>query len=190
MDSKRLEDCMLCGAASKEFALKSQICPTSNNYFCPCGELEQLEGQIRDFLHSALKKRQELRLRVNHFHNQNFHQTPPEVVSYIFLFYVSSVQLEQPVGPPRWCRPTKHRLSGPLVLGAVCRKWREIAWSTLTLELYNYISIPQVVQLTVASCQGVAGSVRATPSLNIYRHAEALSTQHGRQSTANDPPSQ
>jgi hypothetical protein len=132
---------MLCGAASKEFALESQICSTSNNHFCPCGELEQLEGQIRDFLHSALKKRQELRLRVNHFHNQKFRQTPPEVVSYIFSFYVSSVQLEQPVGPPRWCRPSKHKLSGPLVLGAVCRKWREIAWSTPRLWSSIIISL-------------------------------------------------
>ena len=47
---------MLCGAASKEFALESHnICPTSNNHLCPCGELEQLEGQIRDFLHTALQ---------------------------------------------------------------------------------------------------------------------------------------
>jgi len=142
MDSERLEDCMLCGAASKEFALESHnICPNTNNHFCPCGELEQLDGQIRNFLHSALKKRQELRLRVNHFHNQKFRQTPPEVISNIFFFYVSSVQLEQPVGPPRWCPASKHKLSGPLILGAVCRKWREIAWSTPRLWSSIIISL-------------------------------------------------
>jgi len=127
---------MLCEVHSKEFA--HDPCPIINNRsgYCPCDELGRLDGQIRDFLHQALKKRQELMSRVNHFHD-HLHQMPPEIVSSIFLFYVSSVPKKTP-GPLPWNTP-RHKSSGPLILGAVCRKWREIAWSTP--QLWSSISL-------------------------------------------------
>jgi len=133
-----IEGCTLCEVHSKEFA--HDPCPIINNRsgYCPCDELGRLDGQIRDFLHQALKKRQELRSRVNHFHDR-LHQMPPEVVSSIFLFYVSSVPKKIP-GPPPWhSPPSRQKSSGPLILGAVCQKWREIAWSTP--QLWSSISL-------------------------------------------------
>ena len=53
---EKLGDCMLCRAALREFAPDSNTCPAIDARFCPCGELEQLEGQIRNLLHQALKK--------------------------------------------------------------------------------------------------------------------------------------
>lgn len=169
---------MLCGDASKEFAVESHnMCPIINNHLCPCDELEQLEGQIRDFLYLALKKRQELRSRVNHFHNQEFHQiqtkSRPRSSLTSFFFYVSSVQLERPVDRPCWYPSSTHILLGPLILGAVCRKWREIAWPTPpTLEFYNN-TFPKSLSsnLTIArEWLGRSGQLPLSISIIMWSH--------------------
>ncbi|CAA7265040.1 unnamed protein product [Cyclocybe aegerita] len=73
------------------------------------------------------------RFAVNQSHDPFIHKFPPEIASEIFVSY-----LPGPDDDP-WA---KVEISGPLILGAVSRKWRQIAWSTpqlwstIMLELY------------------------------------------------------
>jgi hypothetical protein len=130
--------CILCGcySGSIDAMEKSYPCPMKESASCdPCLELERLECQIVDLqslLSQNLDKRRQLRSRENHFHN-NFvnrviHQMPPEVVSEIFEHCMPQQRANHDSH-----FDSKFDFSVPFVLGAVCRKWRHIAWSTSRL---------------------------------------------------------
>ncbi|KDR86095.1 hypothetical protein GALMADRAFT_235326 [Galerina marginata CBS 339.88] len=83
-------------------------------------------------LGDLIRQHQDLKTQKNRIHDPITSRMPPEVVSSIFEFCL----------PPTPCdSDCFHTLSKgePLKLGAVCRAWREIAWSTP--RLWTVISV-------------------------------------------------
>ncbi|KAF8956443.1 hypothetical protein BDZ97DRAFT_187377 [Flammula alnicola] len=90
----------------------------------PCTKLVDLDAQILEveaLLNDLKQSRTSLRGRANEIHNPLAHRVPVEVASHIFAF----------------CIPVHDRYShcgvqknAPLILGAVCKTWRAVAWST------------------------------------------------------------
>jgi hypothetical protein len=87
-----------------------------------CAEDIELEKEIKE-LGIKIKKinirRRAIRTAMNENHDPFIHKFPPEIASHIFMQY----------SPPseRFDRPHK---TSPLYLGAVCQKWRQLAWAT------------------------------------------------------------
>ncbi|KDR78756.1 hypothetical protein GALMADRAFT_137766 [Galerina marginata CBS 339.88] len=101
----------------------------------PCVEMELLEERIFETkiaLEKMLKRHTELRARMNRSHNPIIHRLPPELPSYIFELCV-------PINSPSTSSMIDIELCAPLIIGAVCRGWRQIAWSTP--RIWTFISI-------------------------------------------------
>jgi len=82
-------------------------------------ELEKEIGELERSIEKLQSRRRALRTVMNENHDHLIHKFPPEIVSLIFIRYA----------PPSTYREKKKR-STPLRLGAVCRKWRQLAWAT------------------------------------------------------------
>jgi hypothetical protein len=77
--------------------------------------LKKLENQIEQ-MHT---KRRALRTVMNENYDPFIAKFPPEISSQIFIHYA----------PPAGCFDENDQ-STPLYLGAVCQKWRQVAWGT------------------------------------------------------------
>ncbi|KAF8956477.1 hypothetical protein BDZ97DRAFT_188204 [Flammula alnicola] len=96
-------------------------CKMSEGQPCPpCMSLLDIEQEIAELV----VKRRSIKSLVNQNHDSISHQVPLEVASLIFTFFVPIID-ESTRG---W--GYKKLVYAPLTLGAVCRKWRQIAWST------------------------------------------------------------
>jgi hypothetical protein len=87
-----------------------------------CTEDIELEKEINELeirIEKILIKRRALRTAMNENHDHLIHKFPPEIASHIFIQYA----------PPSALFDQDDR-STPLYLGAVCRKWRQLAWAT------------------------------------------------------------
>jgi len=73
-------------------------------------------------------RRRALRTVMNANHDHLIHRFPPEIASHIFIQY----------SPPSDCFDKKDK-SSPLYLGAVCHKWRQLAWATP--QLWSSLSV-------------------------------------------------
>ncbi|KAF8809807.1 hypothetical protein BYT27DRAFT_7093259, partial [Phlegmacium glaucopus] len=69
-------------------------------------------------------KRSQARTRINHLQSPILRRIPPEIISHIFNLYLPEFHIDNP-------RDSKEAV--PLTLGAVCKSWRNIAWSSPTL---------------------------------------------------------
>ncbi|KAF8876215.1 hypothetical protein CPB84DRAFT_417724 [Gymnopilus junonius] len=112
-------------------------CPMSNDELCaPCTKLKKLEAKIlkaKKTLDDLLEQHRETRSQANSAHDFTIHRAPIEIVSMIF-------QLSLPIIPPGGILSVKeYERASPLVLGAVCRYWRKVAWSTP--QLWSLIAI-------------------------------------------------
>ncbi|PPQ82931.1 hypothetical protein CVT26_005038 [Gymnopilus dilepis] len=100
----------------------------------PCRELLDLERQmleVRSVWEEMNKRHNQLKTAVNGVHDIITNRLPPEVMSAIFEFYCyDNSHLI-------WSMPEE--IPNPLILGAVCRSWRKIAWSSR--RLWTRISI-------------------------------------------------
>ena len=94
-------------------------------------ELEKEKKELEIKIKKIYIRRRAIRTAMNENHDPFIHKFPPEVASHIFIQY----------SPPseRFDRP--HRNS-PLYLGAVCQKWRQLAWATPQLWSSFQICIP------------------------------------------------
>jgi hypothetical protein len=79
----------------------------------------ELQKEIEEFEIKIEKKRRALRTAMNENHDPFIHKFPPEIASHIFIQYA----------PPHALFAEDER-STPLYLGAVCQKWRQLAWAT------------------------------------------------------------
>jgi len=78
----------------------------------------------------------DLQIAENCLHSPILRQLPSEIISYIFNFTLLEFSIFVPPTPIRYpyYPPTeKNQCITPFVLGAVCRDWRAIAWSTPVL---------------------------------------------------------
>ena len=78
-------------------------------------EIKQLEIRIEE-IHSM---RRALRMTMNENHDPLIYKFPPEIASHFLMKY----------SPPSMFFERSHKIS-PLYLGAVCQKWRQLAWAT------------------------------------------------------------
>ncbi|KIM47400.1 hypothetical protein M413DRAFT_22079 [Hebeloma cylindrosporum] len=88
----------------------------------PCTEDTELEKQAKELeirLEKIYTRRRALRTGMNENHDPFIHKFPPEIASHIFIHYA----------PPSLLFD-ENRRSTPLDIGAVCQKWRQLAWAT------------------------------------------------------------
>ncbi|PPQ80575.1 hypothetical protein CVT25_001607 [Psilocybe cyanescens] len=86
-----------------------------------------------------LARQEELRADINRYHDPITRRLPPEIVSTIFESYAQDYAEEKidDEGETGWEISKNDR--SPLVLGAVCRSWRQISWSSP--QLWTHIGI-------------------------------------------------
>ena len=115
----RPEGCIIlngkpCVACTEDIELEKETNELEKEISEPEKEKNELESRIAK-IHI---RRRALRTAMNENHDPLIHQFPPEIASHIFIQY----------SPPGECfdRP---RIT-PLYLGAVCQKWRQLAWAT------------------------------------------------------------
>jgi len=86
-------------------------------------QIRQLEEEIAELK----AKRRVLATTINANHDPFIHKLPPEIGSHIFYLCLPSLDTPMSTSTPgqEWKRPLK--------LGAVCRKWRQLAWATPNL---------------------------------------------------------
>jgi len=121
-------DGKLCAACTEDIELEQEITQLEQG-------ITQLEIEITEFETRMEKihiRRRALRTVMNENHDPLIHQFPPEIASHIFLQY----------SPPSACFDTFDE--SPLYLGAVCQKWRQLAWVTPELWTSLHIRCPRV----------------------------------------------
>jgi hypothetical protein len=113
-----------------------------------CTEDIKLEKEIKGLENSIENlhiRRRVLRTVMNKNHDRFIHRFPPEIASQIFIHHSPPILLFG----KQWITR-----SPPLHLGAVCQKWRQLAWATPELwtslrislgEYGNYEALPQLV---------------------------------------------
>jgi len=113
--------CMRCTRDTK--ILRPQRCVALNGKPCSaCTEDIELEKAINELENQIEKihtKRRALRTVMNENHDPLIAKFPPEISSQIFIHYAPPVGLFD-----------KNDRSPPFYLGAVCQKWRQLAWRT------------------------------------------------------------
>lgn len=103
----------------------------------PCLQDMELQSQIEEqSLSTQLEiKRHVLRMHINANHDRFIHKLPLELACHIFVLTLPTYELKTLGG-----RDAREANYATLSLGAVCRKWRQIAWSTprlwSTLSIY------------------------------------------------------
>jgi len=109
-----------------------------------CSELTKFDTQHNtQVLSPELSKiRCSLATNINHRHDPLVHRLPFELASKIFVFCVEDF-MDEPFSDQINIPLHKPALTSPLLLGRVCRTWRDIAWaipqlwSTMTLLVRN-----------------------------------------------------
>ncbi|KAF8868546.1 hypothetical protein CPB84DRAFT_1807269 [Gymnopilus junonius] len=98
--------------------LAREICLSSDADCCNvCTRLDHLDEEIaraQAIVQDLLRQRDGFRSQLNQVHPSIVHRFPVEVASTIFEVYASNADGKE----------------SPFTLGAVCQRWRDIAWST------------------------------------------------------------
>ena len=119
-------DGKLCAACTEDIELEQEITQLEQG-------ITQLEVEITEFETRMEKihiRRRTLRTVMNENHDPLIHQFPPEIASHIFLLY----------------SPPSARFDideSPIYLGAVCQKWRQLAWATPELWTSLHVRCPR-----------------------------------------------
>jgi len=125
-------------------------------------ELDESIAKVEAFLAQLVLRRPPIKTRINRRASPMLRALPPEVLSRIFAFYIPA--FSEPAG--KGIRPS----SNPLTLGAICRLWRNVAWSTPELWscLSLYLCFARVALLTdlVREWLGRSGSLPL--SIRLY----------------------
>ena len=125
--------------------------PTIPGEVCgPCLQLEAINTKLSahlEELNKLLLIRMEVKERLNQHHDPFARHLPVEITSHIFAIYIeifnSDFDLQNPI--------IKH--GGPLLLGAVSKSWREIAfsmpnlWNTVNILIPSTNHLPTKVEL-------------------------------------------
>ena len=109
------------------------------NSWDPLDELTQLDA----LLARLTIKREELKGKINRIYSPIIRQLPPDVMSIIFEFCLLDFT-------KFYRSPSRSDLCIPLTLGAVCKYWREIAWSTPSLWSSLIVDVSRTSHPTIA----------------------------------------
>jgi hypothetical protein len=96
----------------------------------PCKERAIIRQKIKELEAEIMQlkaKHDFLATTMNAIHDPFIHKLPPEIGSHIFLFSLPTFDISDAFLVPG------ELMAGPLGLGAVCRKWRQLAWATPNL---------------------------------------------------------
>ncbi|CAA7262906.1 unnamed protein product [Cyclocybe aegerita] len=112
--------------------------------YIACLKLRELEFKIsktRLLLARLAQESYSLKYGINCVHDPVTSRLPPEVISHIFVLCVP-----EPIDIPITFEDKGP--SAPLLIGAVCKRWHEIAWSTpdLWTTLYFYLDLNTLPQ--------------------------------------------
>ncbi|KAF9478067.1 hypothetical protein BDN70DRAFT_933687 [Pholiota conissans] len=100
--------------------------PTNHNVCDSCRKIAELENKIKMTLVALENERQKIKEEASKQHDKLIHHLPFELAAYIFELCVLNDDNFQKLEAEL---PMAHRATvcAPLVLSAVCRKWRSIA---------------------------------------------------------------
>ena len=113
---------------------KPESCKLAHGSPCaPCLELEIFDREAQSILERLSEDRRKILAQINRHHDPFIQRLPLELASQIFAFCLPP-QGPHPYpyyNPLLWSR-SKGRYIKPfnIVLGAICRAWRQVAWST------------------------------------------------------------
>lgn len=122
---------------------KQKVCDSER--LCDgCSELATFDTQhnIQVLSPELSEIRCSLATNINHRHDPFIHRLPFELASKVFVFHVEDF-IDEPLSDQINTSLHKAALISPLLLGRVCRTWRDIAWaipqlwSTMTLLVRN-----------------------------------------------------
>lgn len=141
--------CTLCFQTTAANTPLDRPCTLHSPVPCwACYKLTNLDVEIAELetKHTALiNQRVALKLEVNQLHDSLLSKIPPEVTSSIFLWCTPMAV------NPCWHSDSCNAMAAePLIFGAVCRGWRQIAWSTpalwssISIDVYRRKAIDQI----------------------------------------------
>jgi hypothetical protein len=145
--------CMRCTRDTK--ILRPERCVGSDGKPCSaCAEDIELElaiKELEDQIEKMHTKRRALRTIMNENHDQLIAKFPPEIASQIFIHYTPH---------------NENNTSNPLYLGAVCHKWRQLAWRTpqLWTALFVRVYSPQLLAEYLERSASLPLSISLFPS--------------------------
>ncbi|KAF8966612.1 hypothetical protein BDZ97DRAFT_621343 [Flammula alnicola] len=111
----------------------------------PCAELTIVEAEVASVsatLAGLVQKVHIIKARMNELYSPFVRLLPPEIVSVIFAFYLPQF----PVGDDI---PSTKETYAPLLLGAVCSSWRDIAWGTPALWTNLSLHLTSMLKVSV-----------------------------------------
>jgi len=145
-------------------------------------DLEQRTEKVKAELENLRQQSLQLRTKFNHHHDPFIHRLPPEVSSRIFLFCLPTRHLHQNVTAQRKRRFADGARPIQFVIGAVCQRWREIAWSTP--QLWNVLCLgvsrnthpvrAQLVQSWLERSGQLPLYLRVSYDETAYQHADVV----------------
>jgi hypothetical protein len=155
---------VLCSACKEREAIREKI--------------EQLEEEI-----TQLKaKHRALGSRMNEIHDPFIHKFPPEIVSHIFRLFLPTLDFGD-----NHIWPEAATFTRVLRLGAVCRKWRQLAWTTPDLWDTLYVRISP--SMTRSLAESLPGLLREWLSRSGIRPLTILFHHSGCSEESEDSPS-
>ncbi|KAF9477019.1 hypothetical protein BDN70DRAFT_133079 [Pholiota conissans] len=114
--------------------------------------LDQEIYRVHHILDSLYRTRKSYLQNMNSVHDPIVSRLPVEVISHIFTFFIPQT-VHQSYGPVLTLDEDEELRTTPFSLGAVCKTWRSIAWSTtllwtsMSLNIYKYYDgLDQVVR--------------------------------------------
>jgi hypothetical protein len=167
--------CSRCRRADLE-DLVPIACTASEGGSCsPCEEREAIRDQIEKLEEEITKlkaKHHALGGRRNAIHDPFIHKLPPEIGSHIFRLSLPTLDFEEDI--ELWDEAATFT-TRVLKLGAVCRKWRQLAWTTPDLWDTLFLTIQPSTRRSVAKslpgllCQWLSRS-GMRPLTIFFRH--------------------
>ena len=115
-----------------------------------CKERADIQSQIKRLEEDIFKlkeKRHALGTTMNEIHEPFIHKLPPEIGSHIFYLCLPSLDSHE---SDLWSAQ-EAEWNVPLRLGAVCRKWREVAWATPNLWVAPLLEIKPSTAYSLAN---------------------------------------
>jgi hypothetical protein len=91
--------------------------------------LEQQLKELKKLMENIHIKRRALRTVMNQNHDRLIHRFPPEIASRIFFYYSPITGFLE-----------TYAKTNTLFLGAICQKWRQLAWATPEVWTWIYIN--------------------------------------------------
>ncbi|CAA7258732.1 unnamed protein product [Cyclocybe aegerita] len=147
--------------------------PPADDPFAELAALDGIISQVEGMLAKLVKRRAPLKSRINQMNSPINNILPPEILSHIFTFCLPDFSTFDTRK-----RDMRNNLM-PLLLGAVCQHWRDIAWTTPALwnTFSLYIAGQDLETLTGLTEQWLGRS--GNLPLYIRLSCEPKATTHG-----------